>query len=94
MNIQDERRVTDILENLIAEEAAKNLQKSIDYDVLCELMIPFGYTAVQIEYSNEKRWIDVMAWVDSNRIDDYREHKGRWLFKSEQDAIMFKLRWV
>jgi len=88
------QRVTDILENLIAEEAAKEMQASMDYDVLCEVMIPFGYTAVQIEYGNNKRWIDVMAWVDSNRVGDYQEHKGKWLFKNEQDAIMFKLRWA
>lgn len=94
MNTQVEQRVTDILENLIAEDAAKEMQKSMDYDLLCEIMIPFGYTAIQIEYSNQKPWIDVMAWVDNNRIDDYQEHKGRWLFKNEKDAIMFKLRWA
>ena len=93
MNIQDERRVTDILENLMVEEAAKEMQKSMDYDLLCEIMIPFGYTAVQIEYSNKKPWVDVMSWVAGNRIGDYQEHRGKWLFKFEKDAIMFKLRW-
>lgn len=94
MNIQDERRVTDILENLIAEDLAKEMQQGMDYDLLCEIMIPFGYTAVKIEYSNKKPWVEVMEWIANNHIGEYQEHKGRWLFKNEQDAIMFKLRWA
>ena len=93
MNIKDERRVTDILENLIVEEQAKQLQKSIDYDLLCEIMVPFGYSVVEIEYGSKQLWFEVMEWIAVNGISDYQEHNGKWLFKHEKDAIMFKLRW-
>ena len=93
MNIQEERRVTGILEQLIAEEQAKQLQKSIDYDMLCEIMVPFGYTVVEIEYGSKQLWFEVMEWIAVNGISEYQEHNGKWLFKHEQDAIMFKLKW-
>ena len=94
MNVKDERRVTDILENLIAKEQAKELQKSIDYDMLCEILVPFGYSVVEIEYGSKKKWYEVMEWLANNHIGEYQEHNGKWLFKNEQDAIMFKLRWA
>lgn len=94
MNIQEERRVTNMLEQLIAEEQAKELQKSIDYDMLCEIMVPFGYTVVEIEYGSKRKWFEVMEWLATNHIGDYQEHNGKWLFKNEKDAIMFKLRWL
>lgn len=93
MNIQDEQRVTNILEDLIVKEQAKEMQKSTDYDVLCEIMVPFGYSVVEIEYGSKRKWYEVMEWIAVNRIADYQEHNGKWLFKNEQDAIMFKLRW-
>ena len=94
MNTKDEQHVTNILETLIADEAAKNMQKSMDYDLLCEIMVPFGYTVVKIEYGSNKPWVKVMEWLATNHIGEYQEHNGKWLFKNEQDAIMFKLRWV
>ena len=94
MNTKDEQHVTNILETLIADEAAKNMQKSMDYDLLCEIMVPFGYTVVKIEYGSKKPWVEVMEWLANNHIGEYQEHNGKWLFKHEQDAIMFKLRWV
>lgn len=94
MNVKDERRVTDILENLIAKEQAKELQKSIDYDMLCEILVPFGYSVVEIEYGSKKKWYEVMEWLANNHIGEYQEHNGKWLFKNEEDAIMFKLKWL
>lgn len=93
MNTKDEQHVTNILETLIADEAAKNMQKSMDYDLLCEIMVPFGYTVVKIEYGSKRKWFEVMEWLANNHIGEYQEHNGKWLFKHEQDAIMFKLRW-
>lgn len=94
MNTQDERHVTNMLEKLIVEEKAKDMQKSMDYDLLCEILVPFGYTVVEIEYGSKRKWFEVMEWIAVNSISDYQEHKGKWLFKHEQDAIMFKLRWI
>ena len=94
MNIQDERRVTDILEDLMIEEAAKEMQRSIDFEVLCGLYVEMGHTVVRINYGPTCQWIDVMAWVDANRTGDYREHKGMWVFELPEDATMFALRWA
>jgi hypothetical protein len=94
MNIQDERRVTDILEDLMIEEATKEMQRSIDFEVLCGLYVEMGHTVVRINYGPTCQWIDVIAWVDANRTGNYREHKGTWVFELPEDATMFALRWV
>lgn len=94
MNIADERHVTNMLEQLIAQEKSKELQKSMDYDLLCEIMVPFGYTVVEIEYGSKKKWFEVMEWVSKNCTSEYKEHNGKWLFKNEEDAVMFKLKWA
>ena len=94
MNSLDEQRVTDTLENLMVEEAAKEMQRSIDFEVLCNLYVKMGHTVVRINYGPARRWIDVMAWVDANRTGNYLEHKGMWVFELSNDATMFALRWA
>ena len=86
MNLQN-------LEDEIVEALGQAMSESIDFDILCDVMIPFGWNLVQVEYSDAKPWIDVMSWFDNNCTGDYKEHKGKWLIKNTQDAIMFKLKW-
>lgn len=93
MDIDDQQRVTDILKNLMADEAAIELQKDVDFDVVCMIFQECGYILVETEYGPERRWHDVITWVDSNHTGNFQEHRGKWLFESEEDAIMFKLRW-
>lgn len=90
MKIKDER----LLEELIADEKAKEMQESIDFEIISDLYVKAGWTEVKVQYGPNCRWIDVMAWVDSIRIGDYQERNGRWLFERKEDATMFTLRWA
>lgn len=95
MNVQVEQRVTDILENLIADKQAKELQKSIDFGIICDILVTMrGYVRVDIEHGYERAWTDVKQWCDENCSGEHSEHNGIWLFENEQDAIMFKLKWA
>lgn len=81
------------LQDIIVDELAVNFQKTVDYDILCDVMIGFGHTVVEIDYHNDQKWSDVMAWATKNCTGGYQEHLGKWLFELEKDAIMFKLKW-
>jgi hypothetical protein len=70
------------------------LRKSEDFGIMCYVFESFGYTVVEIQYSETKKWIDVMAWFDSVCTGDYKEHNGSWLIEKPEDAILFKLRWA
>ena len=48
------------LESIIAESMAKEFQKTIDFDMLCNTLVPFGWTVVEVEYGPGKEWIDVI----------------------------------
>jgi hypothetical protein len=82
------------IEAELSESLAKEFQKTIDFDVMCDVLSRFGWAVIEVDYGPEQQWIDVMAWVDHNCSGDYQEHNGKWLFKNEQDAILFKLKWL
>jgi len=81
-------------ENYMGEQMAKEFQECIDFDVLCDTLVPFGWTVVYVVYGPDRKWIDVLAWFESNCVGDYKEHNGKWLIKNSKDAILFKLKWA
>ena len=82
------------IEEELLHDAGEAMAKSIDFDILCDMLIPLGYTMVKVEYSPERKWIDVMSWVDENCSGRFQEHNGKWLFARPKDATMFTLRWT
>ena len=85
----------DIMEQDFAAEAAKNLSDRMDFDILCDTLVPFGWTRLEIaNYGSDKKWIDVKAWAYQNCQDEFREHLGIWLFKNKSDATAFALKWI
>ena len=82
------------LESMIIDDLAKQMNASIDFDILCDTLVPFGWSVIEVDYGPNTKWIDVMAWYESNCTGDYKEHKGKWLIHNTEDAILFKLRWA
>ena len=87
------------IEERIHNSLAEEIQKTVDYDVLCDVMVRFGWTVVEVKYFSGDgdtlhRWVDVMKWVDANCTGQHKEHLGKWLFEIEKDATMFSLRWA
>ena len=75
--------------------AGKDLSDRIDFDILCDTLVPFGWTRLEIaNYGTNKKWIDVKAWAYQNCQDEFREHLGIWLFKNKSDATAFALKWI
>lgn len=84
----------DDLEQEIINDLAKSMAKSIDFDMLCDVLIPVGYTQIEITYGSSRKWFEVMEWTANICTGEYKEHNGKWLFEKEKDAIMFKLKWL
>lgn len=82
------------LEEELAASLAKEMQKTMDYDILCDVLIRFGYTVIEIDYNTDQPWTDVKAWVDKNCQGDHKEHLGKWLFELNKDAVIFALKWL
>jgi hypothetical protein len=80
------------LEDYMRDKLSKEMSASIDFDIICDTLVPFGWTIVEVKYTPSQRWDDVMLWADINFTDDYQEHKGKWLIKDTKDATIFKLK--
>lgn len=87
--------MTSQLEAEITASLAKDMQKTMDFEVLCALFIPFGWTRIETKHvaCEEEEWSEITGWVNSNFTGAYRENCGVWLIERPKDATMFMLRW-
>lgn len=82
------------LEKEITEALAKNIQQSMDFEILADVMCRFGWHLIALDrYTDNHHAIDVREWVAANCSGEHRSHGASWLFKEQGDAVMFKLRW-
>lgn len=84
----------DDLEAELTASLAEEMQKTMDFEVLCGLFIPHGWTRIETKYDGGQKWVDVVDWVGQNLQGAYREHNGVWLIENSKDATMFMLKWA
>lgn len=82
------------LEAEIVSALAKEMAASMDFEILVDVLCRFGWTRLDIKYSAEKTWQEVIDWVDQTCQTGHKEHNGIWIFEDPKDAAWFKLRWV
>ena len=83
------------LQDVIVDEWAEKLQKTMDFDILCDVLSSFGWTVIEIDYNpvEGQGWYDVVNWSDNNFLGGWKEHAGKWLIENAKDATMFALKW-
>lgn len=83
------------LQGAILDELAEDMQKSMDFEILCDVMSRFGWTVLKINYDPDldQAWNSVVNWADENFTGNHREHNGTWLIENAKDATMFALKW-
>jgi hypothetical protein len=86
--------MTSRLEDELTASLAEEMQKTMDFEILCDLYVPFGWTRIETEYNGGQKWVDVVEWTSKNCSGEYKEHNGVWLFKDAKDATAFALRWI
>ena len=84
----------DDIERELTESLAEEMRKTMDFEMMCELFVPEGYTRIELEYGSKQTWFEVIEWATNNFTGTHREHNGVWLIEKEEDAIMFKLKWL
>jgi hypothetical protein len=84
------------IEEELTQSLGKEFQRTIDFDIICDIMVSLqGYAVVEIDYHGpNQRWVDTMSWADTNCTGKFQEHNGKWLFERPEDATMFKLKWA
>ena len=74
----------------VVEAAAKELCKRIDFSVMAGLLQESGWVHVKVDDADIT---EVDDWVKQNVKDTFNHYENEWVFKSQQDANWFKLRW-
>ena len=80
----------------MAEDLAKELQEAFDWEVMMDIMKEVGYTHITMPWPvimNDSRAHKIKQWCQANLKEHYSGRGPDWLFKSEQDATLFVLRW-
>lgn len=83
------------LQGAILDELAEDMQKSMDFEILCDVLSRFDWTVLRIDYDPDRgqAWNTVTNWADENFEGGYQELNGTWLIENAKDATMFALKW-
>jgi hypothetical protein len=95
--MKKKRQMTDKSNNLEDEMArlmAEEIQKEIDGEIMCRLLIEEGWHKVKLWPMTGETSDDIDAWIVANTKGRYWTQGIVWMFKEEKDANWFKLRWL
>ena len=77
------------------EEAATNLAREIDREILWSMLEGMGWIRVILPVDSSTMFKShIKLWLDSNCKNPYETNGRDYLFEEEQDANWFKLRWM
>lgn len=83
------------LEDEIAESIAKEMQKEIDTEVMISMLQEHGWHLIVLEsLASMKQSIDITTWLEDNRTDEVFRWGRKFVFKKQEDAVLFSLRWL
>jgi hypothetical protein len=82
------------IQDKVIEEAADQLAKEIDFEVLSSAMIESGWIKVVLKPMSWEDGLEIDGWVDKNIKDKFMTMGLVWVFKNPKEANWFKLRWL
>jgi predicted YcjX-like family ATPase len=81
------------LREQVLNDLAQDMQASMDFDVLANVLTSVGWTRLEIRYHSNQTWLEMYNWADDVFVDEFLEHKGHWLIENPADATAFALKW-
>lgn len=82
------------LEQQILDNAGKELQYEIDFQILSNMLCEIGWTRVVLQPMTWEQGAEIDGWVETN-VKGHHETMGLvWVFEEVKDANWFSLRWL
>jgi hypothetical protein len=73
---------------------ARSLSIEMDRGIIWTMLEAKGWTRVAVSrLVDNQHAIDISDWISANCQDSCERNGREFLFKSQQDAVMFTLRW-
>ena len=86
--------MTKSLEDHVADSMAKEMQKKIDFEVLCELLEKMGWRKVSLErFKDNNHANDIIYWCRENLKSQWQRNGSHFIFEDDKEAMMFTLKW-
>ena len=80
------------IENALAATLEEEINKEILLDLRCRELVSQGWTLVTLDNAISD---NMGRWMQENIHGDWRAfYSGRWVFKNEEDAVLFTMRWA
>ena len=80
------------VEDAMAKELGKELQKVLVQRILFDLMKSLGWTHIIV--TADKNPEEIEQWCKNNCSGGYRGIYYDWIFETPRDAVLFTLRWI
>lgn len=82
------------IENEIADDLAKELQETIDWELMVDMMVAVGWTKVTLpKFFACGITLDMNNWLHRECKRHWRHRSGVWVFEDKNEAMLFKLTW-
>jgi hypothetical protein len=88
--------VQPVVETEIMEILSGEIQKEVDWEILCEVD-PGRKHWVELKFSKTAKAAGdaaVEAWCKEHICGEYESRGSTWVFKEEKDASLFALKWL
>lgn len=85
------------IEEEVINQAAQNLAKDIDREILWSFLEESGWTRVRLHKLNGYNTlldVEIKSWAKLNCKAEFEAHGFDYLFQDKKDANWFKLRWM
>lgn len=77
------------VETEISDIMAKEMAAEVDWCIIADMLHGSGWTKVIVAVN-----IGIEEWLAENCTGQIHHRNNTFLFKNEQDAVLFKLRWA
>ncbi len=84
------------VEDEIVLAMSREIQEEIDFGVMSAMLTKSGWHTVKLSNPiTRSQWREMECWAEKEQVTARGVYKrgDTWLFKSKDDAIMFRLTW-
>ena len=87
------KTATQVLEELYAARAAKEIADEIDAKIMFDMLAETGWTRVQLSRLPRTITSEINTWMHTECKHHWKRRGPIWIFESREEAALFRLTW-
>ena len=83
------------IESEIANKLGNEIAKSIDAEIMMELLLSCGWHRIKLDrFKNNRHAVDISYWCSDNVKGKWQHNGTTFIFEQQKDATWFALNWL